>query len=589
MANYENYTGRQKQEKRAAAPGRYVYTPPSNAEKEKQWEQESLERQRAERVEAAAAVNRNPVAPPPNPVYNNPVGSAAALNRSEAKINPYVNPTKPAYQGAAASGELSKPTPQAEFRYEPAPKNGFDPPTNNIPYGMYGSTAQDPWGTTSTYNNWNLPKENPNPPAPQVRPVIPTGSLPPEGAGNFGSPATYKYVPPVLPGANRIHDVLGKWNNDSGVPYGEFGSTAYDPWGTLTPYQYAKLSVPQPQGPQMSGMGLYGTGINTLVANANKQAQVNERLRQWFMLNPNATPAQYDAMKKSLVTSLSSGSSYQGAMASGELAPATRQTIPLTGSLPPEGAGAFLKKNDLLSAAVTPQSPIYNYPAYPNLPLMYQDRYNFAQKMANLPPVYQYPKTMLDGTTKGTVPDENKALDSESGSGRGAGSYLPWKPEGYTEDELRAKGHKFVGVYEFYDTNAKYWDKKNAKSDGMNRYAGFYVWNGKYYPINQPKAQYAISKGIGGLGEADFNNPNKTSRFYEGYSKDVENFIRNFGPENLWRYDPNWKNAGLKYSNPTTSHAPVWNTGNSGGSGRMQSDDPRNRGWYFNPAVNWAT
>ena len=65
-------------------------------------------------------------------------------------------------------------------------------------------------------------------------------------------------------------------------------------------------------------MGLYGTGINTLIANANKQAQVDERLRQWFTLNPTATPAQYDAAKKQIEAAIEYGADYVAHGATGK-------------------------------------------------------------------------------------------------------------------------------------------------------------------------------------------------------------------------------------------------------------------------------
>ena len=121
-------------------------------------------------------------------------------------------------------------------------------------------------------------------------------------------------------------------------------------------------------------------------------------------------------------------------------------------------------------------------------------------------------------------------------------------------------------------------------------FSGFYMWNGQYYPINQPKAQYAISRGIAGLSEADFNNPYKTESYYYGYTPDMEDFIKRYGAENIRYYNPSWRSEGINYQINGRPNAQVgWNpNGGSGASGNL-ADDLRNRGWYFNPAVNWNT
>lgn len=171
---------------------------------------------------------------------------------------------------------------------------------------------------------------------------------------------------------------------------------------------------------------------------------------------------------------------------------------------------------------------------------------------------------------------------------------FPFRQGGYTEEELRVAGNK---ARPDLKTTDRYGEKHKV-------YEGYYLApDGQYYPVNYAKAAYAIQQmrnaGIRNLTHEQAADPYFMNQFYEGYSEDVDDFIRTFGVKNLWRYDPNWKNAGLKYSNPTTSPRPnnsySWshtnnNNGNGGGgynSGQSGNDESQLR--YFSPVVNWTT
>ena len=252
-------------------------------------------------------------------------------------------------------------------------------------------------------------------------------------------------------------------------------------------------------------------------------------------------------------------------------APQVRPVIP-TGSLPPEGAGNFAPtttqpatQDDLLSAALAAQ----------------ESPYQGAGASGELAGAISTPT----GTTSPTTPSDSPGKGTQirtkiEGQPWNNGWKLPWKQGGYTEEELILAGNNYVGKY---DNKAQY------ELRGKNQYEGYYLApNGNYYPVNQNKAEYAISRGAANLSQSKFNSPEYMDYYYDGYSSDVDDFVRAFGTENLWRYDPNWKNAGLKYSNPTS-----WNTGSgssgNGASGNLGNNQQDGRGWYFNPAVNWAT
>ena len=138
----------------------YEYHPPTKDQKKEEWIKNSLEKQRAEKADsqsydAGTTLNKNTIAPPPNPVYNNPVGSAAALNRSEAKINPYVNPKSP-FSGNYGLPQDQSPTVQ-EYQYNwQHPSTGIvgNTPTAKKPVYNYG-LPQDQSPTVQEYN-YNL-------------------------------------------------------------------------------------------------------------------------------------------------------------------------------------------------------------------------------------------------------------------------------------------------------------------------------------------------------------------------------------------------------------------------------------------------
>lgn len=146
----------------------------------------------------------------------------------------------------------------------------------------------------------------------------------------------------------------------------------------------------------------------------------------------------------------------------------------------------------------------------------------------------------------------------------------PYKTGGYTKEELKAMGN-------------------NARSDkdygyGRPVFEGYYLApDGNYYPVNQNKAAYAISQGM--------TDPSQYW-YYDGYSSDVDDFIRTFGVDELWRYTPDWKSSGLKYSNTTTTNNNSWsyNGNNAFGSGSSNTpyDNLTGQARYANPVINWS-
>ena len=141
-------------------------------------------------------------------------------------------------------------------------------------------------------------------------------------------------------------------------------------------------------------------------------------------------------------------------------------------------------QNELLKSITTVVKDNYtvNAPASPNTPYVN--------------PISVLPRTTYQAITQNellkdlpklpvsppynTVNTPAKETPDTPGSGTGApdsgvGKYLPWTPKGYTFEELRDAGYEPTGTYKFYDDNARYWDSKNAKSDGEAMFSGFYM------------------------------------------------------------------------------------------------------------------
>lgn len=350
----------------------------------------------------------------------------------------------------------------------------------------------------------------------------------------------YRYTPPVLPGANKVRDFLTSLGLRSDQAPVE---KPVSKWETNANNYMQSLGTDNVNSKPF---------IDTVIA-----ADMNNYMRQFTAKNPTATKMQQQEFEKLLQNELLE--KYYNRVKDITI-PSTPPASPKTPyvnpiSVLPRTTYQAITQNELLKdLPKLPVSPPYN--------------------TVNTP-AKETPDTPGSGTG---------ATDG------GAGKYLPWKPQGYTYNELREAGYEPNGTYKFYDKNAEYWDSKNAKSDGEAMFSGFYMWNGKYYPINQPKAQYALSKGIAGLSEADFNNPYKTESYYYGYTPDMEDFIKRYGAENIRYYNPSWRSEGINYQINGRPNAQVgWNpNGGSGASGNL-ADDLRNRGWYFNPAVNWNT
>ena len=122
------------------------------------------------------------------------------------------------------------------------------------------------------------------------------------------------------------------------------------------------------------------------------------------------------------------------------------------------------------------------------------------------------------------------------------GVKLPYKAGGYTEKELRDAGNIDAGKW---------------KDTDKNFYEGYYLWNGKYYPVDQEKAAYYI---------ANHNS-------YKGWEEPMREYYQTFGT--YYGYRPDWKTAGGK--NTWKANNKVWENyrpaKNSGGSNSYSSNN----------------
>lgn len=342
----------------------------------------------------------------------------------------------------------------------------------------------------------------------------------------------YRYTPPVLPGANKVRDFLTSLGLRSDQAPVE---KPVSKWETNANNYMQSLGTDNVNSKPF---------IDTVIA-----ADMNNYMRQFTAKNPTATKMQQQEFEKLLQNELLE--KYYNRVKDITI-PSTPPASPKTPyvnpiSVLPRTTYQAITQNELLKdLPKLPVSPPYN--------------------TVNTP-AKETPDTSGSGTGSEYYPKGSIVTEPSYGQG-GKVVVMPPKSGGYTAQELEAVGNRARTDEEYYQGFA---------------YEGYYLApNGKYYPINYQKAAYAISKGM--------TNPYQTWK-YDGYSKDVDDFIRTFGVEELWRYDPNWKSAGLKYSNPTTSNTYnySWNTsGGSGASGNL-GNEPRGRGWYYNPAVNWNT
>ena len=113
--------------------------------------------------------------------------------------------------------------------------------------------------------------------------------------------------------------------------------------------------------------------------------------------------------------------------------------------------------------------------------------------------------------------------------------------------------------------------------DGSMLFEGYYkAPDGNYYPVNQGKANYALSRGM--------TNPYQTW-YYEGYTPDMEAYRNVYGT--YYGYTPSWRQTGANFGgNRTYTYAPSGSSGSAYGAGF--SGQPVGQQRYFNPVVNWS-
>jgi hypothetical protein len=117
--------------------------------------------------------------------------------------------------------------------------------------------------------------------------------------------------------------------------------------------------------------------------------------------------------------------------------------------------------------------------------------------------------TTKSGTGSGTdIPKGSMTFKPTYGQG-GDVVKAPYRKGGYSEEELIAMGNNAYG-----------------KKSGNNVYEGYYEWNGKYYPVDQVKANYYKA--------------NRNS--YKGWEEPMREYYNNFGT--FYGYRPDWKTAG---------------------------------------------
>ena len=148
----------------------------------------------------------------------------------------------------------------------------------------------------------------------------------------------------------------------------------------------------------------------------------------------------------------------------------------------------------------------------------------------------------------------------------------PYRVGGYTEAELVAMGNETR--------------KDLIGPGGTALFEGYYkAPDGRYYPVDQGKANYALSRGM--------TNPYQYWYYY-GYTPDKEAYRNVFGT--YYGYTPSWRTTA--YSNasgagpvPAPKYAPSVPapSGSTGAYGAGFSGvDITGQQRYFNPVVNWS-
>ena len=165
------------------------------------------------------------------------------------------------------------------------------------------------------------------------------------------------------------------------------------------------------------------------------------------------------------------------------------------------------------------------------------------------------------GTTNGNVPKGSVTFEPSYGQG-GTGVKAPYKTGGYTEEELIAMGNNNYGKDKY----------------GNSAYEGYYKWNGKYYPVDQEKANYWRANGGS----------------YKGWEEGMRDYYKTFGT--FYGYRPDWKTAGRNipsggnryYSRKTYNYNNNNNNNGGGGSANYGTGSTPNNGLYWNANTSWS-
>ena len=184
------------------------------------------------------------------------------------------------------------------------------------------------------------------------------------------------------------------------------------------------------------------------------------------------------------------------------------------------------------------------------------------------------------GSGSGTGTGSGNGSGSGSGSGSGNGknkdvpdgstyhtpSYgqggkvvkAPYKKGGYTEDELKKMGNNSWGT--------RY---------GKNVYEGYYEWEGRYYPIDQIKANYYREHGS-----------------YSGWNEGMRDYWNTFGT--FYGYRPGWRvdgrlggGGGYSYGGRSGGGYSYGGGSSSSGGGSRSGGATANNGLYWNGNTSW--
>jgi len=142
----------------------------------------------------------------------------------------------------------------------------------------------------------------------------------------------------------------------------------------------------------------------------------------------------------------------------------------------------------------------------------------------------------------------------------------PYRVGGYTEAELKAMGNEAR--------------RDLVGPDGSMLFEGYYkAPDGRYYPVDQGKANYALARGM--------TDPSQYWYYY-GYTPDKEAYRNVFGT--YYGYTPSWRTTA--YSNasgagPVPAPKPSGSVGSAYGAG-FSGVDLTGQQRYFNPVVNWS-